>query len=339
MLRAKKIIAGFLCLFFLSISLPLVVPSQCAVASKGQSYGWEATPTARDTDDSLILDIPHNWRGIGAGKTRLLHDDWLTVYGTPYIPREQGRAPSCVGQAVAAAVDFLAVVEIASGEPERRPPARASAATIYGYSRQEIGDMGVFAKGGSHNLWAVQAIQQYGVISSLRYGLIGVDLRKPDPARCIEFGMEGVPDSLDSVARLHPVRDYVSIDSYEELRDALVMGCPVVIGSSQGFGDGKLKRDSDGFLSPPRRRWFNKGSVWNHSMVVIGVCDEGRPGALLLNSWGTDWVSGPNRFPATPQGCFWVDAEVIDRMVKQGDSFAIRSYKGYSQYNIWRPRR
>jgi hypothetical protein len=113
----------------------------------------------------------------------------------------------------------------------------------------------------------------------------------------------------------------------------------VVIGSSQGFGEGVRTRDSEGFLVPPKRRWFNRGSTWNHSMVVIGVCDEGRPGAMFLNSWGPDWVKGPNRFPNAPKGCFWVDAEIVDRMVKQGDSFAIRSFKGYAAYNIWGPRR
>ena len=334
MLATKKILAGLLCLFFFSVtSYSLVVPSQGRGFSGGEEYageeyagGWqEAEPQEKERDNFLILDLPHDWRGGGAGKTRLLHDDWLTVHKTPYVPREQKRAPSCVGQAVAAAVDFLAAVEIASGEPERSPPARASAATIYGYSRQEIGNIGPNFGGGSHNLWAVQAIQKYGVIAELRYGLIGVDLREADPAQCIKYGWEGVPDSLDFVARLHPVRDYISIDSYEELRDAIVNGCPVVIGSNQGFGNkDTARRDKDGFLVPPRRRW--RPSIWAHSMVVIGVCDEGRTGALFLNSWGSGWISGPSRFPTTPQGCFWGDAESVERRVKQGDAFASRRF-------------
>jgi len=351
MRRTKKILAGTLCsLFVVVYTLALVFSSQDIQTTQSEKVGpkgaygngWnQSSDGARDRDDYLILDIPHDWRGSGAGKTRLLHDDWLAVHKTAYVPRDQGRAPSCVGQAVAAAVDFLAAVEIHSlRQPERAPPARASAATIYGYSRQEIGELGTFAGGGSHNLWAVQAIQRYGVVAELRYGLIGVDLRQADPARCISYGMDGVPDSLDFVAKLHPVRDYIAIDSYEELRDAMVMGgCPVVIGSKQGFGDGVCTRDAEGFLVPPKRRWFNRGSVWNHSMVVIGVCDEGRPGVLFLNSWGEDWVKGPTRFKTTPKGCFWVDAEIVDRMVKQGDSFAIRGYKGYARYNIWKPRR
>lgn len=339
MLRANKIIAGFLCLFFGLITIPpLMVPSQ-GEGFSGTPYagGWQGSGNL-EADDYLILDIPSDWRGVGEGKTRLLHDDWLKVHGSPYVPRVQGRAPSCVGQAVAAAVDFLAAVEINGGEPERAPPARASAATIYGYSRQEIGG-GKMKGGGSHNLWAVQAIQKYGVIAELQYGLIGVDLRQPDPARCVLYGMDGVPDSLDFVARLHPVRDYISIDSYSELRDAIFMGCPVVIGSTQGFGSGILTRDKDGFLVPPRTRWRRKTSRWNHSMVVIGVCDSGRPGVMFLNSWGENWVKGPNRFANPPKGCFWADSEIVGHMIKQGGSFAIRGFKGYASYEIFQIRK
>jgi hypothetical protein len=137
------------------------------------------------------------------------------------------------------------------------------------------------------------------------------------------------------IARLHPVKDYISVDSYEECRDCIYMGSPVVVGSSQGFGEGRLTRDEDGFLNPPRRVLFP--SVWNHAMVIIAVSDEGRRGALILNSWGSNWVNGPMRYGDEPEGSFWVDWEIIDRMVKQGDSFALRGFKGYPHYRLWRP--
>ncbi len=74
-------------------------------------------------------------------------------------------------------------------------------------------------------------------------------------------------------------------------------------------------------------------------MCCIGVCDKGRKGALIINSWGTDWISGPNRFANTPKGCFFVDASIIDRMVKMGDSFALRGFRGYASYQIWKPKK
>jgi hypothetical protein len=51
---------------------------------------------------------------------------------------------------------------------------------------------------------------------------------------------------------------------------------------------------------------------------------DGTPdGALVLNSWGTSWVSGP-RWPADmPEGSFWASRADIETILRQGDSFAI----------------
>lgn len=304
--------------------------------------GWRQMDVSglRASDDRLLLDIPQDWKGKGKNQTRLLYLDYAAVAGHPYEPRNQGNAPSCVGQATAAAVDILSAVEIHYfDQPERAPPAPFAAGVIYGLSRQEIGGLGPWAGGGSFNLWAAQAVQKYGVVARLRYPMLGYDLRAPSADRCRTFGKEGIPDSLERIARLHPVKDYIAIDSYESLRDAMyVGGTPVIIGSNQGFGSGRLTRDGDGFLNPPFRVFFP--SVWNHSMVCVGVCDRGdRPGALILNSWGKDWIKGPRRFNNEPAGSFWVDASIIDRMVKQGDSYALRGFKGYPDYKIWRPRK
>jgi hypothetical protein len=342
MLRPKRIIAGLLCVTFFTahiIAVSGLVGAPDAL-KRGEIYhgGWDEgdADLRKYLDPALVWSVTE-WDGVGEGQTRLLYKDYEQVHNQAYLPRNQGRAPSCVGQAVAAAVDFLAAVEIRGGEPERRPPAPAAAGVIYGLSRIEIGGLDNTAMGGSHNLWGVQAITQYGVVARLDYALLGYDLRQPDPTRAVMFGANGVPTGLEMIAKLHPVKDYVSIDSYQECRDAIYMGCPVVVGSSQGFGDGKLTRDKDGFLVPPRRRFWP--SVWNHSMVIIGVCDEGRKGCLILNSWGSTWVNGPERFGDEPAGSFWVDWEVIDLMVKQGDSFAIRGFRGYPEYKLWRPRR
>lgn len=339
MLQFKKIGAGFLCGVF-------VVAHMAAIAGllgmpeafhRGGTYtgGWseEYKIDRRLLDDKLIWTVPE-WDGVGAGQTRLLYKDYKSVHGKTYVPRIQGPAPSCVGQSTAAAVDFLAAVEIRAGDPERVPPASADASVIYGLSRIEIGGVGP-GGGGSHNLWAAQALTEYGVVARLNYPLLGYDLREPSPSRCVQFGSAGIPTGLEMIARLHPVKDYISIDYYEECRDAIYMGCPVVVGSSQGFGEGRLTRDKDGFLNPPRRAFFP--SVWNHSMVIIGVSDEGRRGCLVLNSWGDSWVNGPKRFGDEPEGSFWVDWEVIERMVQQGDSFALRGFRGYPNYRLWRP--
>jgi len=42
----------------------------------------------------------------------------------------------------------------------------------------------------------------------------------------------------------------------------------------------------------------------------------------------SDWVDGPTRGDQ-PAGTFWIDADTVDRMLGQGDSFAISAYVGY----------
>lgn len=308
-----------------------LLESVSSVSETDEDFGWGSPKRLfqfRLNDNNLLRRIPTEWENIGAGKTTLLYRDYSAVTGKTYVPRYQGKSPSCVGQATAAAVDMLAAVQIHSlGLPERYPDFRVDAASIYGMSRQEIGGAGPNAGGGSHNLWASQAIQKYGVLFMRDYPLVGIDLSEEDPDRCIEYGRDGVPDALEPIARLHPVQEYIAINSYEDLRDAIASGCPVIIGSKQGFGSRSYRRDGDGFLNA---KWW---STWRHSMVAIGVADEGREGVLFINSWGPNWVGGPKRFEDEPEGCFWVDAYIVDRMVKQGDSYALRGYVGTVDYS------
>lgn len=297
--------------------------------------GWEQVNKATKLADlSLLWTIPQEWQGGGEGQTRLLYQDYKKVHGFDYEPREQGDSPSCVGQAAAAAVDFLAAVEIVNGDREVAPPAKFSASVIYGLSRQEIGGLGPSKSGGSHCLWAAQALQRFGVVPKQNFPLIGVDLSQYTAKQAEYFGNYGVPVSLEALSRLHPVRDYINVDTYDEIRDSIYYGCPVIIGSSQGFGaKNGANRDADGFLNPPKRLFFP--SVWRHAMVAIGVSDQGRKGVLILNSWGSDWVQGPKRFGDEPEGSFWVDARIIESMARYGDSYALRNFKGYKPV-IWR---
>ena len=55
-------------------------------------------------------------------------------------------------------------------------------------------------------------------------------------------------------------------------------------------------------------------------------------GALLANSWGTLWVSGPRWPDDMPDGCFWVTRRDIEAILSQGDSFAVGGVSGF----VWR---
>lgn len=273
--------------------------------------------------------LPKEWKGTGEQKVRLLYQDYYQLHGHKYVPRNQKSSPACVGMSTATAIDILSAVEIMAGEAESPPPAPASGEAIYGLSRVEIA--GGVSFPGSNVDWACEAIKHYGVVFELNYSLLGHNLTGFSVQRAAEFGRTGLPDELEYVALLHPVQDYIEINSFEDLRDAIYNGCPVVVGSNVGFGENMpLHRDKDGFLNRD-----NRTPGWAHAMVIVGVTDYGRKGALILNSWGDTWVDGPVRFGDEPDGSFWVDVDHLERMIAQDDIFALRSFKGFTNYILW----
>jgi hypothetical protein len=64
-------------------------------------------------------------------------------------------------------------------------------------------------------------------------------------------------------------------------------------------------------------------------MAVVGVRGGKRPGGFLLNSWGPDAHSGPRVPPDAPVAGFWCDAATLDRMLRQGDSWAFSRVAGF----------
>ena len=87
-----------------------------------------------------------------------------------------------------------------------------------------------------------------------------------------------------------------------------------------------MDRDSDGYARP-------KGT-WNHCMALIGYVDGTRPGGYIKNSWGPDAHKGPLGPGDPPKGGFWVDASVIDSMLRQGDSWAFSSVDGFKPVQL-----
>jgi hypothetical protein len=46
--------------------------------------------------------------------------------------------------------------------------------------------------------------------------------------------------------------------------------------------------------------------------------------AAVINSWGTKWISYGGKYPADlPDGVFWAERPVVERILAQGDSYAI----------------
>jgi hypothetical protein len=67
-------------------------------------------------------------------------------------------------------------------------------------------------------------------------------------------------------------------------------------------------------------------------MVLTGWDDESqRPGVECQNSWGSYLRDGNTHRLGVNDGAFWIDADVIDRMLRQGDSYALGSFHGFKK--------
>ncbi len=265
-------------------------------------------------------------RGTGKDKVSLPFKFLEQVTGKPLEPHTQ-ETGDCVAHAFGLSIDILAATQIVYRQSPQRWVAPTATEIIYAGGRVESGKKYGFStrSPGMYGYLASDWVKTGGVLLRQKYPG-GSDFTEYSGKVADRLGRTGVPNELEPLAKLHLVGNVVLVKSYEEVRDAIANGFPVVICSSQGFIT-KGGRDKDGFLAPST-------SPWMHSMAVIGVDDKSdRKGCLIQNSWGSNWISGPVRH-GQPVGSFWVDCAVIDRMVKMGDSMAISSYAGYPRQDI-----
>jgi hypothetical protein len=186
---------------------------------------------------------------------------------------------------------------------------------IYAGSRVEIGG-GRIRGDGSVGAWAAKWLSTYGVVPMEKIG--DHDLTTYSASRARSWGRTGVPNDLEPTAKEHPVKGTALVTTWADVKRAVQQGYPVMVCSDRGF---TMDRDKDGFASPQ--------GTWNHCMAIIGVRGGSRTGGFILNSWGNRAHTGP-RFPAdAPSAGFWADADVIERMVRQGDSFALSDVAGF----------
>lgn len=304
-------------------------------------FGWNEK-ASRDTIQDFIETHEYPFfsqqskdiKGTGEGKIVLLHKCLEKASGTQYNPADQAIG-DCVGQGFALTVDALTATQIEiAGQPEQWV-APASSEVIYAGSRVEVAKQRDW-QDGSTGHWAAEFIMRWGILLRQPYPG-GSDFTKYSGKTARDLGYYGVPDELEPLCKLHPVKTAALVKTYEECRDAIVNGYPVAVCSNVGFGTSSNQwvRDSQGFLRRKREPWY-------HCMAILGVDDTpGRPGCLVFNSWGPKWCTGPVRLDQ-PFSTFWVDAETIDAMMRQGDSFALSSYVGYPglsvpSYVIWSP--
>jgi hypothetical protein len=239
--------------------------------------------------------------------------------GPPWYPNvNQQSVGCCVGCAFKHCVDVCQAMQIVQGRRAEWKP--VSVEVIYGGSRVEVGG-GRISGDGSIGAWAAKWVKDYGVVPMEKFE--SADLTTFSPARARQFGRSGVPADLEKVARDHPVKGVALVKSWADVKRAVTQGYPVVVCSDQGF---RMERDADGFCAPQ--------GTWSHAMAIAGVRSGNREGAFILNSWGDRAHTGPAWPADAPVAGFWVEARVIDRMVRQGDSFALSDLVGFPARDV-----
>lgn len=305
--------------------------------------GW--TPNKKATASFIrhsarpyfVQQTPRATIGSGKGRVVLLHKYMEKALGT-IVPHDQ-ELGDCTGQAYGFGTDALSATQIYGFGLAERWAGKVSTEATYAGSRYEIGykrhgSRTILLADGSLGLYCAEFSRDYGVLVRKKYG--EYDLTKYNPELAKRWGKEGIPDELEPVAKQHPIRSFALVRSYADCRDAISNGYPVIFCSNVGFNpycrqcNPSGGRDSMGFLNPC--------DIWYHAMCGLDVDDTTRPGILIMNSWGPHWVDGPKRH-GQPDGSFWVDAHVIDRMCSQGDSYAISGFIGFPSnpidYNLF----
>jgi hypothetical protein len=256
----------------------------------------------------------------GAGKIVCLHDNFAKI-GIEFPYKDQNPAPSCTAFGVAGGVDTLKVTEIANGDRESFVAETATEPIYYG-ARVVVGNNGIRG-GGAVVAYGVKYVNLYGVLARKKYG--SIDLTEYSADRCVRWGNNsGFPKTLEAISKENVVLAYSRVKSYEEYRDSIANGNPVVVGSSYGFSS---ETDDEGFCK--------NSTTWNHCMFGLAVDDfSKRKGGLICNSWGRKWLKIRKRKLNQVDGSFWVDAEIIDKMCRNGDAWSLSSFQGYKKAAI-----
>lgn len=244
---------------------------------------------------------PEHWKQDGQNRTFVLYRKHNVT------AMSQGPVGSCVGCATAKSLELM------HGQ-------KFSPEWLYGGSRKHFHEnYSPFA--GSFCGYSAQLIKDVGALPSLDYSVMGDDCRAYSPARAKRWE-RGPPDQYNLLASGYR-SGFVKITTWEQLRDSIANGVPVIVGSQVGFGSTNgARRTSDGRLAA---RWWSR---WSHAMVFCGVSDGRSKRALLLNSWGKNWVSGPKWLGDEPDGSFWVSKRDAEKMLSYNDAYAILPIPG-----------
>jgi len=242
------------------------------------------------------------------------------------LPTHFQQHNDCVSHAFGTGLEYLQCAAIALGKARDLQFNFVSSEAIYGLARVQNGQLlpGCLREGGGQGggtmpTHALSALSRYGILPRDQHGTFDLRLYNADLA--LRFGNQGLPASLEAIARAHPLKSgkQTAVRSFDEAAAALRAGYPVVVCSHVGFS---RKRDKEGFCS----RSSSSPMTGGHAMLFIGV--RGRSGLCCLNSWGDDYFSGPTP-DGMPAGAFWVHAQDVETMLREGESYIVSVFDGF----------
>lgn len=221
------------------------------------------------------------------------------------------------------AIETYALMAEAGLTPRGPPPAFRPIATyyLYGYSRVNIGKGRLGRSAGSVGAWLAKGVQEGGVLALDEPGCPPYSGQLAD-----EIGFKGPPQEWIDKAKGQLVRAVAPVQSAEQVRDAVVNGHTVTIASNFGT---KTIRPQDGRMVA---RWDD---TWYHQMCVLaydGSAASGKKYFYVLNSWGA--TAHPAPMQNEPPGGFWVEWSDMDKIAKQGDSWAFSLFDGFKAFDL-----
>ncbi len=254
----------------------------------------------------------------GKGEVSLLHPYLERVLAVQSLPSAEQTGPDCVSQASGLAASVLASIQVTLRN--QRWNGRIASEWLHFGGRVHIGkSWGI--SGGTRIINTCNFMNQYGCIFRKKYSKL--DFTNYKFGRSDLGKLENYPE-LVREAKRHRILTLTKITNSEEARAALKNLSPIVLGSSLGFN--RAKRDKHGFAKP--------SGTWFHAWMLLGFDDRfPRPGYLLMNSHGDNWVEGPRRHNQ-PKGSIWITPEVLDRMISAyNDAYALSDYIGTKPFN------
>lgn len=298
--------------------MPIYIDKTGYIPHSKQDYGTRKDVERIMQDVPLLTAAGAPIVGTGAGKIALMHKVIEQVRGS-FTNKVQGIG-DCVGLGSVGAIEVSYAGDIAFRKQNEKW-VDVSSEWPYGAGRVLVGKGRLGNSDGAVGAWVAKAMFEHGNLFREKYGQH--DLTKYSAQRARSWGYRSLPLDLERTADNYQTPTMpILCRTYADMRDAIANGYGVAVCSNYGFRD---TRDAQGFS--------RKSGSWSHCMHFHGVDDTTRPGALCQNSWPASWISGPTRHDQPP-GSFWVDADTIDGMLRQGDSYIFPGLNGIQRTEI-----